>query len=325
LLIILLFLGASGWVAKHFLFSDNGPVSKPIDDISSRSSSSSFRRVRTLATTNPTPVTIDLLKGLDLSTAVVQGHWVLKDGAVVSDTGAATRFDFRYRPPGEYDLRVEFSRLSGSDGIDTILCANGRQFLWTMGGWHNTISGFAEVFGKAADANPTTVRASLKNGQRYSCVLKVRNDGVQAFLDDVLVRSWTTDFDDLAMSSRRVHRPDTLGISSWESSYAIYSAQVTEISGFGRRVSPTDPLDAEAIAIWAYTVADRSPVEHKMYSNGHMKTPNGEELWFLRGNQILFRWGEWLDAGTLAPDRKSFDGTNQSGEKIHGDLVWGGL
>ena len=328
LAIVLIFLGVCGFIVKWYLFPSPTPSAPtPSTDASENLSKTvvGMHRDRERPTTNPVARGVDLLTNIDLPAATVAGRWKWKDGAAISDLGAATRFDFGYCPPNEYDLRFEFARVSGNDGIDTILSFEGRQFCWTMGGWGNTINGFSEVFGQPADANPTTVRGQgLKNNRRYTCLIKVRNDKVQAYLDDQRVSEWGTDFDDLGMSSRRLHRNDSIGISTWESSYAIYSAQIVEIAGAGRKVGSADPLHAKPIGIWNYTVQGREPIPHVMYSNGHMKTAEGDELWFLRGDKILFRWGPFLDSGALSADGRSFDGSNQSGELIHGEFIPGG-
>jgi hypothetical protein len=328
LVIVLIFLGVCGFFIKWSLFPSPKPSAPNLGLDGGESLLnivSVMHRDRDRPATNPAPRVVDLLTNIDLRTATVTGRWKWKDGATISDLGAATRFDFGYCPPNEYDLRFEFARLAGNDGIDTILSFEGRQFCWTMGGWGNTTSGFSEVFGQPANANPTTVRdQGLKNNQRYTCVIKVRNDKVQAYLDDQRVSEWSTDFDDLGMSSRRLHRNDSIGISTWESSYAIYSAQIVEITGAGRKVGSADPLQAKPVGIWNYTVQGREPVPHVMYSNGHMKSAEGDELWFLHGNKILFRWGPFLDSGLLSADGRSFDGSNQSGELIHGDFIPGG-
>ncbi len=330
-MVLFLLIGAGSWAAKRFFFVDRESQNAPsgmtaAGDPVADPDAPMFHRARTFASTNPSPVAIDLLKGLDIDLADVVGTWEIKDGALTSDTGAATRFDSGYRPPDEYDVRLEFSRVAGNDGLDVILVGNGRQFMWTIAGWDNTVCGIAEVFGKAADENSTTVRGQwLTNGRRYVCLVKVRRGSVQAFLDDKLVSDYVTDFDDLGVISRRLHHTDTIGLSSWQSAYAIYSATVTEISGTGKRYGPDERAVPATIAVWAYSVADRSPVDHAMFANGHMKTPDGSELWFLQGNQILFQWGGFFDAATLAPDRKSFEGTTRSGEPVHGDLVSGGL
>ena len=132
LLLIVLFLLAGGWAIRYYVISPDGTHRATNAAAGALSSST---RVRSIVPTNAIARTVDLLKGLDLDTATVYGKWETKDGAVVSNTDAGARFDLGYHPPGEYDLRFSFARLSGTDGIDTILCYGGRQFLWTMAGW----------------------------------------------------------------------------------------------------------------------------------------------------------------------------------------------
>ena len=170
LLLILLFVGLGGWGIHYYLNYSHDRHEKREAVVAA----TSFHRQRTFSTTNPTPGTLDLLQGVDLQTATVSGWWEVKDRAFISDSGAATRIDLGYCPPTEYDLRFTFARLSGNDGIDTILCYGGRQFIWTMAGWGNTVCGFSEISAEPADNNPTTTRGEwFNNGQRYTCVIKV--------------------------------------------------------------------------------------------------------------------------------------------------------
>ena len=278
---------------------------------------------------NATPREIDLLEGLDLKTATVLGTWTRgSDGSVRSDLERLTRFDLGYRPPGEYDLRFTFTRVAGNDGLDTILFAGGRQFYWTFAGWDNTVSGFGTVLGNTAEANVTTTKrpAWLKNGTPYTTVIQVRRDGVRVSLDGQVVAEHKTDYRDLNLILRNLYRPDSIGFSTWESSYAIKDVRLTEITGEGQRAvrsrsttTYSTPTMLAAAAI-DFSVAGGEPGLYFLGHDGIARGTTTSGTWSLAGDQIVFRWGNFTDSCKLAPDGKSFSGRNQIGDAIRGTL-----
>ena len=326
LLVMATFAAAVWWAGARVLAGRSPPAVRLV------TTHGVVARDRSWPTSNPSPATVDLLAGLEPSRAAVSGTWMRRaDGAWVSDDGQATRFDTNYRPPAEYDLRYEFTRLSGTDGLDAILAVRGRQFLWTMAGWDNTTGGFGFHMGLGQEAGPTATRGvSLVNGRRYAAEVRVRRGEVSASLDGRPLARWATDYDDLGVNTRDLNRTDTVGFSTWESRYAIHSARIIEVSGAGRRVGPGDALDAVPIATIDYQVAHRGepptdPARYTLYSNGHLKTPDGENLWYRRGDQLVVQWGVWKDRCQLAPDGKSFAGRTVKGEAVTGRFVSGGL
>lgn len=180
--------------------------------------------------------TIDLLERLDLAKATVAGKWTLKDGAYLSDMGGGTRLELPYKPPEEYDLRVDFERVEGNDCFAVVLAAAGRQFMYSMGGWANTVQGFDMVDGAYADKNKTTIRerAVLQNGKRYSFVAKVRRNGTEILLNGKSVQKFSTDYSNVGMDIRmKLRDKNVLGVASWTSVVKVHKVQVTEVSGAG--------------------------------------------------------------------------------------------
>ncbi len=324
LVLVGLFLGGCFWAFDHYVLADRRPAmtAKAVGP------GGVVGRDRSVPATNPSPRTVDLLAGLDVAKATVNGVWTAKDRGLASDEGQATRFDFGYRPPAEYDLRLTLTRVTGNDGIDLVLAHAGRQFVWTMAGWDNHVCGFGDVMAVVANANPTTVTrpAVFENGRRYDCLVRVRRDRVAAYIDGQLVSQWPTDYDDLGSYTRGLLRPDTIGVSTWESSYAIRSASVVEVAGTGAKVSAGDPIEAAPIAVCEYAVANHpGTAEYTLYSNGRIKNADGTELWFRKGNHLCFEWGPFLDRCTLASEGKTFDGFSPKREPVHGQFTAGGL
>ncbi|MDB5330650.1 MAG: hypothetical protein JWP03_1801, partial [Phycisphaerales bacterium] len=119
---------------------------------------------------------VDLLDIVDPAVDGVNALWRLDDGVLSSDQNHS-RIEFPYVPPEEYDYRVSFVIVRGNEGIGQICSGAEHQFMWVPGGWGNTISAFEMIHDQRGDGNnPTLKRAKrwLNNGQRITCVVKVR-------------------------------------------------------------------------------------------------------------------------------------------------------
>lgn len=269
---------------------------------------------------------VDLLAGFSVQDQAVSGTWHQSVEAITSDLGDYSRVDFNYRPPKEYDYKVTFTKLEGDDALMMILCVNGRQFSWMMGGWTNTVCGFEEICGKRANENPTTVKnLRLESGKTYTAIVKVRSNDVSAYMDNQLIAQWQTDYRDMGRREMPLHRTDTLGICTWKTSYAVSQAQVVEIGGSGATVTAADPVKAKRLGTVSYEQPNRNTIV-TLYDNGHFNAPGDDDhRWFLRGNTLFFRWGRNLDSFTLSADQRTFDGYGVHKEPIHGEFLTGSL
>ncbi|MBP7936885.1 MAG: hypothetical protein KA354_19765 [Phycisphaerae bacterium] len=184
--------------------------------------------------------TVDLLKLVDPARDAVAGAWTLEKGVLFSRPRRdnRSRIEFPYTPPEEYDYRVVFVRIGGKDAISPICRANGRQFCCVVGGSGNTVVGFAMINGHHANENRTTRKSNawLVNDQRYTLVIKVRNDGAQALLDDKPIASINTNYDDVGMPGPlNLSRADVIGLVAG-SPCRVESAQVIEVTGVGKKL-----------------------------------------------------------------------------------------
>ena len=141
---------------------------------------------------------IDLLKLIDPTVDALKGSWTLRDGKLTGAGNVFTRIEIPYEPPEEYDIRVVFKRVSGDRSVSVIGSAAAHQFTWTMGGSQNTTCGFEMIgdLGSSDPKNPTSKHAKswLVNGQEAVCIVKVRKDGAEAYLDGKLISTWKTDY-----------------------------------------------------------------------------------------------------------------------------------
>ncbi|MGA2496997.1 MAG: serine/threonine-protein kinase [Tepidisphaeraceae bacterium] len=185
---------------------------------------------------------VDLLKLVDPnSDARGKGKWTLKDGVLSCDPkgDVYSRIEFPYTPPEEYDYRIVFVRVGGNtEGIGVLCRAGGRQFDCVVGAWGNTVAGFQMVDGRFADHNRTTQKAGawLTNDQRYMFVMKVRKDGTEAVLNDRVITSIKTNYNDVGILGKHaLSRPDVVGFHS-AAPVRVESVEIIEITGEGKKL-----------------------------------------------------------------------------------------
>ncbi len=103
-----------------------------------------------------------------------------------------------------------------------------------MDGGNLNLMGFTLIGGHGLQDNPMK-KGRIKNGQRYVSVVKVRKDGLQAFLDRQLVIEWKTDYHDASLGSNdEMHHQNVLGLTTNQSPTIFYSVRVLEASGVGK-------------------------------------------------------------------------------------------
>ncbi|MDB5174894.1 MAG: hypothetical protein JWN51_3667 [Phycisphaerales bacterium] len=177
---------------------------------------------------------VDLLKLINPSRDAVTGTWRMSGSVLTGETTAqspAASIRIRYRPPEEYDIRVEFARIKGNDAIGQIVSHEGHSFLVVEGGWANTICGIETIDGKRADANPSTQKFPqvLKNDSRSVALIEVRNRSVTVHLNGVVVTHLATDYRDLGLFKQFWDIGDSeLGLGATDGAAAFYSVRLTE-------------------------------------------------------------------------------------------------
>lgn len=176
----------------------------------------------------------NLVPWVNLPGDAISGTWSLQNGVLrCSDGNAKNRARIRLGPPpeGEFDFSVTFTAEGKKPYVAQILSFKGKQFIWTYF-WDD--SGFAIVQGQTAHANPknpTNVPKGIVAGKKYTSVVKLRNNGVAAYLDGELYSSYSTDYSDVVLSNIWSLGPDkSLGIAV-ECPATIESITITPASG----------------------------------------------------------------------------------------------
>jgi hypothetical protein len=184
----------------------------------------------------PQPHHVNLLDRIQVERDTISGNWEMKPEGLVCDEAKPAKLKITYQPPAEYDYVVEFTRFSGDDCVVQIFTHSGRVIAWLMSGWKGTTSGFQLVNDKPVidKANGTSVKgAILSSGQRYTSVVKVRKDSVEAWLDGKLIKRHVTDGKDLSTDPYWDVKTDPLGLGAYGSSTIFHKVEVVEMGAGG--------------------------------------------------------------------------------------------
>jgi serine/threonine-protein kinase len=170
--------------------------------------------------------TIDLMPMIDTASATVSGSWRFDNGDLVSNEGKPATLQIPYSPPPEYDLRVEFTP---QETVQLHLFKDPASFSWAMGTSHDC--GFEYVDGKHVWDSPFKSKFRLTPGKRTVCVIKVRNNKVQGYLNDQLLVDGFTDYKTFSKNPE-LAQPDNsrLGLGSYNAPARFHKIEVTEIT-----------------------------------------------------------------------------------------------
>jgi hypothetical protein len=132
-------------------------------------------------------------------------------------------------PTLDYELRMEARRVAGSD----FFC--GLTFPYKdshcsliLGGWGGGLVGLSSLDGRDASENETTHYAEFEQGRWYRIRLRVRDDHIEAWLDDRKVVD--CDVNGRSVSTRpEVSLSKPLGISSYETRAEIRAIKMRRL------------------------------------------------------------------------------------------------
>ena len=179
---------------------------------------------------------VDLLALAKPDDDAVFGTWKKEGKALASDDSKLARFALPYRPPEEYDYRVDFTRRAGDDTVVLHLARGTSHFVLQIACWDNQYCAFDRVDGKGAKENSTTIERGIETGRRYTALVQVRKDSVRAYLDGEILTQLATDYTNLSMRKSEWNLADKqgqLGLGSNLSEVVFHSAQVREVTGKG--------------------------------------------------------------------------------------------
>jgi predicted Ser/Thr protein kinase len=182
---------------------------------------------------------VSLLPLVDPVRHVVWGTWGWQDDKLVSDRWKFARLEIPYEAPEEYDLRLAFSRQSGTDAVVVLFPAYGRLMGWESGGAGNTASGFQS--GEALTPAPEGAPRGLQNDRVYTLQVEVRRDSLLALLNGQEVGGVKGGFAGVAAAGGwRLRNSGSFGLGSHGSPTVFHGMHVRDVTGKGRK-SPGTP------------------------------------------------------------------------------------
>jgi serine/threonine-protein kinase len=177
---------------------------------------------------------VSLLPLIEPERDTVRGEWVRDFDKLVGDRDAFATIEIPYRPPEEYDYRVEFTPAKHGNIGALHLAKAEHAFTFTFFGAGGALFGFESVKGDPLQGNPTAKRmVPVEAGKRYVVLVEVRNSEVRAFLNACFVTAWKTDYSDLQASERWKLRDAALLGLGCQSHVEFHSARIREVTGKG--------------------------------------------------------------------------------------------
>jgi hypothetical protein len=167
----------------------------------------------------------------------VNGTPKLENGVLSAGSTKNLLVEFPYAAPDEYDYSVTFRAGPSGEFVQVQPCPGntGQQFSWRMGAFNNKWSYFEKLesgtYGRFGDKMENQWMVA---GERYTCVIKVRRNGVEAFLNDKRVTGFKTDYAGVSLlPGLKLSRTDTLGLQC-APGFEIEAASVMEVTGQGK-------------------------------------------------------------------------------------------
>jgi serine/threonine protein kinase len=182
---------------------------------------------------------LNLLPLIEPASDALRGDWAHTATALIGDRSRAATLEIPYRPPEEYDFRVEFALLrKGCAGIQCMSKA-GHSFTWNCFHAGGALFGFEAVDEKPLPENSTAISVEPPElGRRYVSLVEVRNGEVRGFLDGRLISFCKTDYANLKAGVPWRLRDATLLGLGCQLRTAFYSVSVREVTGKGTFTRP---------------------------------------------------------------------------------------
>ncbi|TWT97299.1 DJ-1/PfpI family protein [Neorhodopirellula pilleata] len=191
----------------------------------------------------------NLVSAVSPSDHAIAGAWSKTDDTLRTAAEASSRLAIPGDVPREYDLRVSFTRESGQHSVAVFLtCGSGRAS-FEVDAWAQHLAGFQAIAGQDCRSNPTRVENQhLQNGRRYELELRVRRQGVAAFIDGVNVVTYQGDGSDLSLLPLwQLPSQFQLGVGAYQSAVTFHRIELREASGAMPSASPV-AMDRSASA-----------------------------------------------------------------------------
>ena len=171
--------------------------------------------------------------------------WTKTETALISDNSERARIHIRYQPPQEYDLRVVAKRESSKGEIDIILprANDAVSYRLFIPQW---MAGFAS---SQPDGKPNATWCVMPDGapdNRWTTILRVRNDGIRAYINGKLISHLSPALKKLTTPPEwRLADRTCLGLGSDQKQTAFESIDLIPITGTGKPLTTLQTEGAE--------------------------------------------------------------------------------
>ena len=189
----------------------------------------------------PTATWRDLLKLVDLKKHAVEGRWLRDGGRVGVEAKGHARIGIPVAPKGDYELKVQFSRVAGNNDVNTILPVGNTSVMVMLSGNNGQASGLSSVNGKYCHENETRTPGQLANNTTHNLYVKVTTKdsmaNISATLDGKKLVEWEGPQSALS-NSRYWSLPSNriLGLGTDSGSTTIFSSvQLRMLTGKAQR------------------------------------------------------------------------------------------
>jgi len=175
------------------------------------------------------------LKGWKETPFSGRGSVKVEDGAIILTPGQGAMTGITWTDPfpkANYELRLEATRLQGSDffaGITfpvlTTFCS------WINGGWNGRVVGLSSLDGYDASENETSTRFDFEKGRWYRLRLRVTDEQIAAWIDDEMVIDFGTGTREISLRFGEIELSKPLGIASYRTQAGLRKIEYRVLTG----------------------------------------------------------------------------------------------
>lgn len=210
---------------------------------------------------------VDALTYVDLDWHVVSGRWRRDAEGLTTDLvrECMSRVMLPFEINGSYDLKAEFTRLSGAGSVNVLLPVGKRTCRFTLAGFGQTLHGLGMIDGKTAGnkANPAVWRpGQLTNERRHRVSISVRTERdeatIEVTLDGKTILTWTGKQNSLGVpASWTLPYPRRVAIGAHDSPVTFHDVSLRSVIGKTRRAPlPAPPFEDAPDAKWVNLLAN---------------------------------------------------------------------
>jgi hypothetical protein len=140
-------------------------------------------------------------------------------GALTGITWAGTALPF---PKTNYEIRVEATRIKGSDFFAGITFPVGDSFCtWINGGWGGDVVGLSSIDGADAFSNETGFSMKFETGRWYTFRLRVTPTAISAWIDEEPVIDVKTEKRSIALREGEIIHSAPFGIAAYSTTAGV--------------------------------------------------------------------------------------------------------